>query len=186
MEQKRDRTHGCFSSRSGKPNEVLRGRRLRCFVPIPRFGRTIDGRVRVRSVGTVRHVTSQVLEAQLTKTYDLADGALALRGAAARVNLGGGGRLFPERTMIRQTGILCPRRSHEAQSQLPTMRCATCSCGASEVPRQRVYWRARSTCRCSRRAVMLPATLIAHMANDICVAPGVSLHSIPSDGSLSF
>ena len=42
MEQKRGRQHGCFSSRSGKPNEVLRGRRFRCFIPTPRFGRTAD------------------------------------------------------------------------------------------------------------------------------------------------
>lgn len=47
----------------------------------------------VRSTGAARNAMHQ-LQSQLTKTYDLADGAMALRGDGSRANLSGGGFLI--------------------------------------------------------------------------------------------
>jgi len=47
----------------------------------------------VRSTGTARTAT-HLLQSQLTKTYDLTDGAVALRGNASRANLSGTGFLI--------------------------------------------------------------------------------------------
>ena len=49
----------------------------------------LAARIAVRSSGAAG-TSSQTIQALLRKNYDLADGALALRGAAARINLSGG------------------------------------------------------------------------------------------------
>ena len=50
----------------------------------------LAARIVVRSVGTTG-TSSHTVQARLTKTYDLADGAVALRGNAAGVNFSGTG-----------------------------------------------------------------------------------------------
>jgi hypothetical protein len=49
---------------------------------------SLVARIVVRSTGAVGN-SSQVVQAQVTKTYDLADGAVSLRGSANRVNFAG-------------------------------------------------------------------------------------------------
>ena len=49
---------------------------------------SLVARIVVRSTGAVGS-SSQVVQAQVTKTYDLADGAISLRGSANRVNFAG-------------------------------------------------------------------------------------------------
>jgi hypothetical protein len=49
---------------------------------------SLVARIVVRSTGAVGS-SSQVVQAQVTKTYDLADGAVSLRGSANRVNFAG-------------------------------------------------------------------------------------------------
>jgi hypothetical protein len=55
----------------------------------PIVSEPLSAKIVVRSAGSVGS-SSQIVEARLTKTYDLADGAIGLRGNATQVNLNGG------------------------------------------------------------------------------------------------
>src|SRR5438093_1016768 len=60
---------------------------------------SLVARIVVRSTGAVNN-SSQVVQAQITKTYDLANGAISLRKSANRVNFAGNPLLYLAWTMI--------------------------------------------------------------------------------------
>ena len=89
MEQKRIRPHSGARTTPGKSNAEFSIRHHLGFVHVPGIARAALGLGRGafgRRLGTPSHT----IQAQLTKTYDLADAALGLRGNAAAVNLAGG------------------------------------------------------------------------------------------------
>jgi hypothetical protein len=139
----------------------------------------------VRSVGTVR-TTSQVLQAQLTKAYDLADGALGLRGSAARVNLGGGATFISGVDHDPANGNPLPEAKSRSAVTVADDALRDLFMQALGSPPPTGVLESAIDVPVLSPSGHVPATVIAQLANDICVAPGVSLHSIPSDGSLSF
>jgi hypothetical protein len=70
----------------------------------PVIASSLRAQIVVRSVGTLG-TSSHTLQAQLTKSYDLVDSAIALRGNPAAVNLSGSGILISGADRDPSTGL---------------------------------------------------------------------------------
>ncbi len=145
----------------------------------------LTARVVVRSIGTIG-TSSQVLQAQLTKAYDLADGALGLRGSVARVNLSGGATFISG--LDHDPAIGNPLPEAKSRSAVTVADDASRDLFMQALGSSPPLGILESAIDVPALALSshVPANLITQLANDLCVAPGVSLHSIPSDGNLSF
>lgn len=144
----------------------------------------LTARVVVRSVGTAGS-SSHVLQAQQSKTYDLADGALVLRGNAARIDLN-------------PTGIFISGIDHDPANGTPLS--AAKSRNAISVaddtvrdlllqalgnPPQAGVLDSASDVPAIALSGYLPASVVSQLANDLCASAGAVSQSIPSSGSLS-
>lgn len=142
----------------------------------------LTAKITVRSVGTIGNA-SHTVQAQLTKAYDLADGAAGLRGNAAGVNLSGSGIFFSGADHDPTNGNLLagakPRNaistSNDTLRELVAQALGDPAMldGASATP-------------ALTQSSYLPASVVTQLANALCVAPGALLHSIPAGGSLTF
>jgi hypothetical protein len=139
-------------------------------------------RIVVRSVGTTG-TSSHTVQARLTKTYDLVDGAVALRGNAAGVNFSG-------------TGIFISGADHDSTNgnPLPAGKSRNAISTSNDTTRDLVTQAlgdpsildSASTLPALAASEYLSSGIVTQLANDLCVAPAVSLHSISSSGSLTF
>jgi len=142
----------------------------------------LAARIVVRSVGTTG-TSSHTVQAQLTKTYDLADGAVALRGNAAGVNFSG-------------TGIFISGADHDSTkgNPLPAAKSRNAISTSNDTIRDLVTQAlgdpsildSASTIPALAASEYLSPGIVTQLANGLCAAPGVSLHSISSSGSLTF
>ena len=142
----------------------------------------LTAKITVRSVGTIGNA-SHTVQAQLTKAYDLADGAVGLRGNAAGINLSGSGIFFSGADHDPTNGNLLagakPRNaistSNDTVRELVAQALGDPAMldGASATP-------------ALTSSSYLPASVVTQLANALCVAPGALLHSIPAGGSLTF
>jgi len=145
----------------------------------------LTARVAARSVGTIGP-SSHVLEALLTKTYDLADGALALRGAAARVNISGSGLFISGTDHDPANGnpLTAAKSRHAISVSDSTMNDLVM--GALGNPPPVGLLDSASDVQAVALSDYLSGTAIAQLANDLCAAPGALVHSVPSGGTLAF
>jgi len=142
----------------------------------------LAARIVVRSVGTTG-TSSHTVQARLTKTYDLVDGAVALRGNAAGVNFSG-------------TGIFISGADHDSTNgnPLPAGKSRNAISTSNDTTRDLVTQAlgdpsildSASAVPALAASEYLSPTIVTQLANDLCAAPGVSLHSISSSGSLTF
>jgi hypothetical protein len=142
----------------------------------------LAARIVVRSVGTTG-TSSHTVQAQLTKTYDLADGAIALRGNAAGVNFSG-------------TGILISGADHDSTNgnPLPAAKPRNAISTSDDTIRNLVTQAlgdpnildSGSAIPALTPSEYLSPSVVSQLANGLCAAPGASLHSISSSGSLTF
>jgi Tfp pilus assembly protein PilX len=140
----------------------------------------LTAKVTVRSVGTIGNA-SHTVQAQLTKTYDLADGAAGLRGNFAGVNLSGSGILFSGADHDPANGNLLggvkPRSAISTSNDTARGLVAQAVSdpamldGASAVP-------------ALTQSSYLPASVVTQLADDLCAAPGALSHPISPAGSL--
>ena len=144
----------------------------------------LSAKIIVRSVGTLRNA-SHTLQAQLTKDYDLADAAIALRGNLAQVNLSSNGIFISGADHDPVTGHASaatrPRpaisaasdsivdRVNQAAAVLPTGSIDS----ASGVPPI-----APST--------YLSTSVITQLANDLCGQSSVIQSAVPVTGALVY
>jgi hypothetical protein len=137
----------------------------------------------VRSVGTIGS-SSHVLQAQLTKTYDLADAAVGIRGNASRVNFSGNSVFISGVDHDPSTGNPVPgtQGRHAVSTSDDTLRGLVIQ--AMGDPPQQGILDSGGAVPSIGTSNLLPPTVINQLAGGLCSSPGVSVTSIPSDGSL--
>jgi hypothetical protein len=141
----------------------------------------LTARLTVRSIGTAANA-AHIIEAQLTKSYDLSDAALAIRGNPARALLSGGEILISGADHDQTNGIARsgakPRLAISASSE--TVR----ELLFQSIEDPRVLDSASLTPTVGQ-SEYLPATFVNQLAADVCSLPTASLHPIPTTGTLT-
>jgi len=139
----------------------------------------LTARITVRSVGTAANAT-HVSEAQLIKTYDLSDAALALRGNPARALLSGAGILISGADHNQINGNLIS----EAKPRLAisTSNAPIPDLLSLEDP---AMLDSASLAPGLAESDYLPANFVNQLAGDLCSVPTAILHPIPTAGSLN-
>ena len=145
----------------------------------------LTARVAARSVGTIGP-SSHVLEALLTKTYDLADGALALRGAAARVNISGSGLFISGTDHDPANGNPLTAAKPRSAISVSDSTMNNLVMGALGNPPPVGILDSANDVQAVALSDYLSGTAITQLANDLCAAPGALVHSVPSGGTLAF
>jgi hypothetical protein len=145
----------------------------------------LTARVAARSVGTIGP-SSHVLEALLTKTYDLADGALALRGAAARVNISGSGLFISGTDHDPANGNPLTAAKSRSAISVSDSTMNDLVMGALGNPPPVGILDSANDVQAVALSDYLSGTAIVQLANDLCAAPGALVHSVPSGGTLAF
>jgi hypothetical protein len=143
----------------------------------------LTAKVVVRSVGIIGS-SSHVLQAQLTKTYDLADAAVGIRGNASRVNFSGNSVFISGVDHDPSTGEPVPgtQGRHAVSTSDDTLRGLVIQ--AMGDPPQQGILDSDSAVPSIGTSSWVPPTVINQLAGGLCSSPGVSVTSIPSDGSL--
>jgi hypothetical protein len=143
----------------------------------------LAARVVVRSLGTIGS-SSHVLQAQLTKTFDLADAAVGIRGNASRVNFSGNSVFISGVDHDPSTGNPVPgtQGRHAVSTSDDTLRGFVTQ--AIENSSQQGILDSGSDVSAIGTSNLVPSAVINQLANGLCSSPGVSVTSIPSDGSL--
>ena len=141
----------------------------------------LTAQITVRSVGAKGNAT-HVSQARLTKTYDLADAAVGIRGNPARVVLNGNGIFISgadhdpaNQNILANTK---PRYGISTSSQ-PLQALVIESVGDPAMIDQ-----AGAAPAIAQSDFLSPA-MISRFADDLCAAPGATLHPIPSEGILT-
>jgi hypothetical protein len=145
----------------------------------------LTARVAARSVGTIGP-SSHVLEALLTKTYDLADGALALRGAAARMNISGSGLFISGTDHDPANGNPLTAAKSRSAISVSDSTMNDLVLGALGNPPPLGILDSANDVQAVALSDYLSGTAITQLANDLCAAPGALVHSVPSGGTLAF
>lgn len=145
----------------------------------------LTARVVVRSVGTVGN-SSQVLQAQLSRGYDLSDGALALRGTAARINLTGGAAFISGIDHDPLNGTLLPEAKPRNAVTFSDVALGDLFLQALGNPPPPGVLETTTDVPAVAPSGYLPGSVIAQLANDLCAAPGVFLHPVPAGGNVTF
>ena len=145
----------------------------------------LTARVAARSVGTIGP-SSHVLEALLTKTYDLADGALALRGAAARMNISGSGLFISGTDHDPANGNPLTAAKSRSAISVSDSTMNDLVMGALGNPPPLGILDSANDVQAVALSDYLSGTAITQLANDLCAAPGALVHSVPSGGTLAF
>lgn len=145
----------------------------------------LTARVAARSVGTIGP-SSHVLEALLTKTYDLADGALALRGAAAGMNISGSGLFISGTDHDPANGNPLTAAKSRSAISVSDSTMNDLVMGALGNPPPLGILDSATDVQAVAFSDYLSGTAITQLANDLCAAPGALVHSVPSEGTLAF
>jgi hypothetical protein len=142
---------------------------------------SLTARLTVRSIGTAANA-AHIIEAQLTKSYELSDAALAIRGNPARALLSGGEILISGADHDQTNGI--------ARSGAKPRLAISAS---SETVREFLFQSiedpgvldSASLTPTVGQSDYLPATFVNQLAADVCSLPTASLHPIPTTGTLT-
>lgn len=138
----------------------------------------------VRSIGTNR-VSRHLLQARLTKSYDLSDAALGLRGNGSRVNLSG-------------DSIFISGADHDAVNgkpmpgAKPRSSVSTADDGLRALVEQAIAEPPRPGVLDSSGGMQpvttsdhLPAAFVSQLGSQLCTSAAAILHTIPSGSSLT-
>ena len=139
-------------------------------------------RVTVHSTG-MGHGAQNVLQAQLTKSYDLADAAVVLRGNGAKVSLVGDPVFISGADHDSTTGDPIgtnPRSSVSTSDE--TLRTLVAE-ALGTPPRQGLLDENADTPAIATSSYV-SSSLITQMANDLCTSATASLHTLAPPGSL--
>ena len=140
-------------------------------------------RIVVRSLGAAG-TSAQTIQALLRKNYDLADGALALRGPAARVNLSGGGLFISGADHDPANGnILATGKTRSAVS-LPDSASYDLVTGAFGNPLQTSLIDPAGSNPPIALSDYLSGSAITQLANDLCAMAGTTVHSLNGTATL--
>lgn len=144
----------------------------------------LSAKIVVRSVGT--NGTSQsVLQAQLTKAYDLSDAALGLRGNGTRVNLSGDAVFISGADHDPSDGSLVSgAKSRSSVSASDDGLRTVVQQALGEPPRAGVL-DGSSGIPAITTSSYLPTAFVPQLAGQLCASPTATVHTISSGGSLT-
>ena len=143
----------------------------------------LTAKIVIRSTGTLG-ISSQTVQAQITKAYDLADGAIGLRGAETPVNLSGNSFLIsgfdsdpvsgaPVAQTKPRSAISTSSAALRAQIEaaLPTLKSGSVIGGEDNTP--------------ISHTDLIPSPIVAQLADDLCRAPHAATTTLPIGATLS-
>jgi hypothetical protein len=136
----------------------------------------------IRATG-ISHGAHHVLQAQLTKSYDLADAAVGLRGNGAAVNFNAEAIFISGADHDVATGnavVGAKSRSAISTADESLFGLVTQAAGA----RQGILDGSADTPAVAQ-SVYLPADFVSRLADDLCAAGSATLHSVPTSGGLT-
>lgn len=153
------------------------------FLPSTLTG-PLAARITVHSTG-MRGGAQNALQAQLTKSYDLADAALVLRGNGADISLSPSDAIFISGADHNPTtGNPTGAKSRSSVSTADDTMRALVMQALGTPPRQGVLHESADTAAAATSSY-IPATLVTQLANDLCALATASVHTIPSGGGLA-
>ena len=143
----------------------------------------LAAKILVRSVGS-KGSSQHVLQAQLTKSYDLSDAALALRGNGSRINLGGGEIFISGADHHPSDGsVLSGSVSRSAVSTSDNALLERVLQALGEPPRPGVLDSGEGA-EAITLSDFLSTAFVTQWAAELCASPTVTVHAMPGDGSL--
>jgi len=144
---------------------------------------SLVARIVVRSTGAVGS-SSQVVQAQVTKTYDLADGAVSLRGSANRVNFAGNPLLISGVDYDPATGqAVAGSKARPAISVPDEILQGLVEQGLSENQQSGNVGSGGGTSAITE-SDFIPASAVVRFADGLCSSAQAVTAFVPSDGML--
>ena len=144
---------------------------------------SLVARIVVRSTGAVGS-SSQVVQAQVTKTYDLADGAISLRGSANRVNFAGNPLLISGVDYDPATGqAVAGSKARPAISVPDEILQGLVEQGLSENQQSGNVGSGGGTSAITE-SDFIPASAVVRFADGLCSSAQAVTTLVPSDGVL--
>ena len=137
----------------------------------------------VRSTGTAGTAT-HLLQSQLTKSYDLADGAVALRGNGSRANLNGTGFVISGIDHDPATASAVPDARAHPGITVPGDALRGAVVDGLDASQQSSIVGAGGTPAIVRSSDV-PGAALAQLANDLCSSPQAIPLAVPADGILA-
>jgi hypothetical protein len=143
----------------------------------------ITARIIVRSTGTSRGA-QHVAQAQLTKSYDLVDAAVAIRGNAAAVSLGAAGFFISGADHeITTSSPMAEVKSRSSISTADDTVRQTVLQALGSPPRQDVLY-ATPEVPAVAKSGYLSSQVVSQIADAICASPAAIVHAVPGTGQL--
>lgn len=141
-------------------------------------------RIVVRSVGTNR-VSQHVLQAQLTKAFDLSDAALALRGNGSRVRFGSDAILISGADHDPSDGSLVSGSKARSSVSISDDTLRGLVQQALGDPLRAVMLDSSSGAQAPTTSSYLPSAFVTQLAGQLCASAAATVHVIPNDGNLT-
>jgi hypothetical protein len=143
----------------------------------------MTARIIVRSTGTSRGA-QHVAQAQLTKSYDLVDAAVAIRGNAAAVSFAAADFFISgaDHAITTLTPI-AEGKSRNSISTADDMMRQTVLQALGSPPRQDVLY-GTAELPAVARSGYLASEVVSQMADAICASPAAVVHALPGSGQL--
>jgi Tfp pilus assembly protein PilX len=145
----------------------------------------LDAKVVVRSVGAIG-TSSQTLQAQVTKSYDLADGAVGLRGNAGGVAFAGSSFLISGMDNDPATATVIPGSKPRSAITVSddTLR-GLVEAGLNASQRANITGSGGGTAAAVQSG-FLPGAAVTQLANGLCNSAYAQTTSVPAGGALTF
>ncbi|MGE5220644.1 MAG: hypothetical protein ACM3SP_26855 [Chloroflexota bacterium] len=143
----------------------------------------LDAKVVVRSVGTHRTAES-VVQARLTKSYDLSDAALGLRGNGSRVNLSGDAIFISGADHDPSDGSLVSGAKPRSSVSVSDNGLRTLVLQALGDPPRSGVLDSSDGFQAVTTSGYLPSAFVAQLANQLCASATATVHVIPAGSSL--
>jgi hypothetical protein len=140
----------------------------------------LAAQVTVHSTGMSSGAQSAI-QAQLTKSYDLADAAVVLRGNGADINLGADAIFISGADHDPTTGNPTGGKSRSSVSTADDTLRALVIQALGTPPRQGVLYEAADTAAAATSSY-LSTTFVTQLANDLCASATASVHTIGTGG----
>ena len=144
----------------------------------------LSAAVVLQSVGNVNNA-SQTVQARVTKTYDLADGAVALRGNARGIYFAGSAFSISGLDHDAITGAPLPASRPRAGLTVATVAALNQLAGALDNVQRRNISGDDGSGLVIAASDRIPASDAARIAGELCAAPHAVVSSVPFLGSLS-
>jgi hypothetical protein len=152
------------------------------FFP-PTVAGSLSAKIVVHSVGTLGS-SSQTIQAQLTKTYDLADAAIGLRGNGAQVILNGAAISVSGVDHDPVTGApLAKAKARPAISTGDESLCALVDQAAASLPPGSLETNGVVTPVAASE--YLPTSMVGQLANNLCALSGALVSTLPIGGAVT-